>query len=70
MGAPRLAYMLRVYPKTGMPYDLPFSDRTVADEAARRLVAANGGHASLTSVQHLQDYWNRTAVPSDKDLVA
>jgi hypothetical protein len=63
------AYMIFMAPAKGAPYTLGFEDRQTAEEAAQRLVAAQGGHASLHLVQHLQDYWHRAST-LDRDLVA
>ena len=73
MSAPHLKYMLKVCPPNQMPYTLPFSNRPAADETAKRLVTAFGGHATLHIVQHLCDYWSKDVVPKvaeDRDLVA
>lgn len=63
-------FMLRVVPAKGAAYTLELATREVADEAAQRLVAAGEGHASLYSVQHLQDYWHKSTATQDRDLVA
>jgi len=66
------SYMLRISPPTGVSYTLEFSERPVADETARRLVAAFGGHANLYYIQHLGDFWDPRVSPKalDCDLVA